>query len=154
MIILSISDIIIKSIEVLIISSVKFIFAAPLSFINGFSFLQTFLITATGGVIGVLFFYHLGGWFFNKLKQLNIRFQFKKPTELSTDKIKSSLSEKIIKRWGLLGLIVLTPVLFSIPLGSMIANKYYSKTRRVAFYLTLSVICWSFVFATFCNFFI
>ncbi len=141
-----------KSIEILIVSAVKFIFAAPLSYLVGFNYFQTFVITAIGGVAGVLFFYYLSGWIFKRFKSVKYSI---KPEKVETSKLykyNHRLFDKIRMKYGLLGLIVLTPVFFSIPLGSIMAKKYYSAKKRIPLYLTLSVIGWSYIIATLLKF--
>ena len=140
-----------KSAEVLIISSVKFIFAAPVSYINGFDYLQTLLITALGGIAGVLFFYYLTGWV---IKREKIRLYFAKMASDDKSKFLSKeikFIEKIRNKYGLIGIIILTPVFLSIPLGAILANKYYSTKKRIPLYLTISVVCWSLIMTTFCS---
>ena len=141
-----------KSAEVLIISSVKFIFAAPVSYINGFDYLQTLLITALGGIAGVLFFYYLTGWV---IKREKIRLYFAKMASDDKSKFLSKeikFIEKIRNKYGLIGIIILTPVFLSIPLGAILANKYYSTKKRIPLYLTISVVCWSLIMTTFFGF--
>jgi hypothetical protein len=62
------------------------------------------------------------------------------------------LVDKIRNKYGLLGIIILTPILLSIPLGTMLANRYYSTKKRIPLYLIISVICWSFILTSFFSF--
>lgn len=140
----------VKSLEVLLISAVKFIVAAPVSYLNGFGYLQTLIITAIGGVGGVVFFYYAGGWFFSSGRFSG--YDKKNKSRISIFGKKIAIIEKIRKKYGLAGIIILTPVLLSIPLGTLIANKYYSSRKMTPLYLTLSVICWSFIMTTLFNF--
>ena len=41
-----------KHLEIAIISSVKFLFASPISYLYGFTYMQTVITTAIGGIIG------------------------------------------------------------------------------------------------------
>jgi hypothetical protein len=51
-----------KLLQVLIVSGIKFLFAPLVSIGYGFNYIQTALITALGGILGILFFYFLSKW--------------------------------------------------------------------------------------------
>ena len=51
-------------------------------------------------------------------------------------------------KYGMLGIVALTPPLFSIPLGSFLANKYYSKDKNILLYLSISIAIWSGIFTS------
>ena len=152
MLLISCLGIFVKSIEILIISSIKFIFAAPVSYLDGFDYIQTFIFTTLGGIAGVLFFYYMGEWFYNTKRNNNFIVKLRNFKRNNLSKIESRIVEKLRIKYGLLGIIILTPIFFSIPLGSILANKYYSKRKRIPLYLTISVICWSLIITTFFNF--
>jgi hypothetical protein len=153
-----------KLVEVLILSGVKFLLAPPLSFKLGFSFFQTVAVTTIGGILGVIFFFYLSEiliklfkriWpqfkaFFNKnkVKPQPIRIR---QTREKTKKNFSRKNKFIVntrRKYGLWGIAVLTPILLSIPLGTFLANKYYSNKRSVLLSLTLSVVCWSLIMSS------
>ena len=156
----------IKIIQVIIISSVKFIFAPPVSIEMGLSYFETIATTTAGGIIGIFFFYHLSGWlikvFMKYVKPMfNLRFKFMKNKPVTSDvhenktlikkdiySWKSRLFLRIRNKWGLIGICILTPTIFSIPIGSFLANKYYSKNKNTLVFLCLSVIFWSFLVST------
>ncbi|MBV2246186.1 MAG: hypothetical protein KUL83_03425 [Lentimicrobium sp.] len=52
---------------------------------------------------------------------------------------------KLRNRFGYPGIIILTPVLLSIPVGTFIAAKYYSGRPNLLVMLSLSVVGWSVV---------
>jgi hypothetical protein len=51
--------------------------------------------------------------------------------------------------WGLRGLAALTPILLSIPLGTILAAKYFRHDRRTVPLLLSSVLIWSVVLSSF-----
>ena len=154
-----------KLIQVLLMSGIKFLFAPPLSLELGFTYLQTVLTTAIGGILGVLFFFFLSEIllrFFRKiwpgiksfLSKPDLRIQ---PAIAITKTIKKSKKffsrkNKFIvmtrRKYGLWGIAILTPVLLSIPFGTFLANKYYRNKKTVLFSLTLSVVCWSIIMSS------
>ena len=50
---------------------------------------------------------------------------------------------KIVNKFGMAGIVILTPVLLSIPVGTFIATRYYSANRFLLVYLSASVLFWS-----------
>lgn len=163
-------DFLVKQLSILIISAVKFMVAAPASYLFGYSYLHTILNTTIGGWIGVLIFYYLGRYIFSHfsfwkqgIRIIYHRFagvtyksasQSKQPTEAL--KIFTRRNRWIIKirnRFGFPGLIILTPVLLSIPLGTFLVVRYYSYRRGKLAWLSLSVVVWSVILSTFINLF-
>ncbi len=148
-----------KLIQVVIISGVKFLFAPFISIGYGFNYLQTVLFTTAGGILGILFFYFFSKWIILQYtKYCPIVFSYF--TGEKVDRAKKILNceqpprkkftrkNKIIinlrNKYGLFGIILLTPVLLSIPIGAFLAQKYYSKKANILLYMSISVIFWSF----------
>ncbi|MEI6747637.1 MAG: hypothetical protein ACOYMF_10380 [Bacteroidales bacterium] len=147
-----------KYLLILAISSVKFIFAPPLSFGFGFTFLQTWFVTTMGGIAGVVFFFYLSKgiialyfrYFANHLSSFYTKLRTivwnRSPFQSHHKKVFTFRNKSLVKirqRYGLTGIIILTPILLSIPLGTFLAIKYYSRQKNLLGYLSLSVIVWS-----------
>lgn len=154
-----------KLIEVGVLSGVKFLLAPILSFQLGYNYIQTIIITTIGGIAGVFFFYYLSGMILKFFRQNWPRFKnyFYKTepksniinvSAIEAMKPKKNFSRKnrfIVmtrRKYGLWGIAALTPVLFSIPLGTFLANKYYRNKRNVLISLTVSVVCWSIIMSS------
>lgn len=107
--------------------------------------------------MGVIVFFFLSRWFLH----LYLRY-FSYYTHLLKVKIYSFLNMsipkfiparrftrrnrfiiKLVRKYGLLGIVALTPVLLSIPVGTFIATRYYSSSRYLLVYLSGSVLFWS-----------
>jgi hypothetical protein len=160
-----IAEIILKQLSILVISAIKFLVAAPTSYLFGYSYIHTIINMIIGGLIGVLFFYYSGRWLFAHYpvwkrkvirfyhKLLGIPYQIKQANELYVPKKvftrKNRTIIKIREKFGFAGLIILTPVLLSIPLGTFIAVKYYSRRRDLLGWLSISVVGWSILLSTF-----
>lgn len=146
-----------KILIVFLVSSIKFLFAPAISFGLGLNFIQTWLSTTAGGIVGVVAFFFLSKW----LLQLYSRYFFYY-FHIVRVKIYNSLNVavpkfiparrftkrnriiiRIVKKFGMAGIVILTPVLLSIPLGTFIATRYYSANRFLLVYLCLSVLFWS-----------
>lgn len=150
---------VLKLIQVLIISGVKFLFAPLISMGFGFGFMQTFVITATGGILGIMFFFFLSKWvmkqFYRYCPEVMTYFTGKAKEEFSINCGRPSRPRKVFTwrnktivrvrgRYGFAGIIILTPVLLSIPIGSFLASKYYSKRRNVLLFMSISAVVWAF----------
>lgn len=148
-----------KLIQILILSGIKFLFAPLISIGYGFNYFQTVIFTTAGGILGILFFYFLSKWIirqYNKFCPVVFSYftgekveQAKKILNCEQPpKKKFTRKNKIIinirRKYGFFGIILLTPVLLSIPLGAFLAQKYYSKKANVLVYMSISVVLWSF----------
>jgi hypothetical protein len=123
----------------------------------GLNFLQTFLSTTSGGITGVVIFFFLSRWllllyakyfvfYIHRLKKniyyiLNIEVPAVIPARRFTRRNRFII--KIVRKYGLTGIVVLTPVLLSIPLGTFLATRYYASNRYLLVYLISSVLFWS-----------
>ncbi len=147
----------IKQLSLLLISAVKFLVAAPASYLFGFTFMHTFVSIFAGGFMGVLVFFYFGKaliYFFSKEFPLLIRaleqttglrfwFYTDVPRKKKIFSRRNRIIVRIRQRLGLSGIVILTPVLFSIPIGTFLTLKYFSKRKGVLAFLSLSVLGWS-----------
>ncbi|MGB3949323.1 MAG: hypothetical protein WBM13_15145 [Bacteroidia bacterium] len=142
--------------SVFLLSSVKFVFGGvPLALVYGFSFFETVTVTCLGGFLGSTFFVYTSDKliaFFKKRKAIK---NAKNPTNAPAKKF--TRTNKIIvvakKRFGLLGIALLTPALFSIPLGCFLAVRYFKDKQRIVMYMFGSILFWSVTIASFKLFF-
>ena len=148
-----------KLIQVVILSGIKFLFAPLISVGYGFNYFQTVIFTTIGGVAGLLFFYFLSKWIIRQYLTF-CPLVFSYFTGQKVEKAKKILNcsdqpKKVFTKrnrylinfrfkYGYFGLILLTPVLLSIPIGAFLAQKYYSKKTNVLIHMSISVIMWSF----------
>ncbi|MDP4290063.1 MAG: hypothetical protein Q8908_03195 [Bacteroidota bacterium] len=147
---------ILRMLGVFVISGLKFIVAPFMSIKFGFTYSQTLVYTAVGGIAGVWFFYHLShiilAVYHQYYTQRVYPYLVKKsifhnhPITYKKKKIfsrKSRFLGTVRSRFGLPGIVILTPVLLSIPVGTFLAITYYSHHRHVLAYLAASVVCWT-----------
>jgi hypothetical protein len=52
-------------------------------------------------------------------------------------------------RYGMWGLVILSPVILSIPVGGLLGNKYFRHNHHFMRYMVLSIIVWGIVSVTF-----
>lgn len=161
-----IEELILKQLGILIISAVKFLVAAPTSYLFGYSYIETMLNTTIGGWIGVLFFYYTGRYIFSRFPSWKRRMRsiYHNITGVPLQRRiilnrnneahrvftrRNRFIVMIRSRFGFPGLIILTPVLLSIPIGTFLVVRYYSSRRGLLGWLSLSVLAWSVVISTF-----
>jgi hypothetical protein len=56
---------------------------------------------------------------------------------------------RIWRRYGLFGLAALTPVLFSIPLGTFFMVRLEKNRKKILLYMFISILSWSLLMTTF-----
>lgn len=167
-----------KIIQVILLSSVKFVAGPPFAYYNTryeFGFAETVIYSVIGGMLGVVIFSYLSKpifriehWIVMKFRQL-----FHKPEAFSTPKVdiegefevhyeyvdKYSRKRKIFtkrnrrivkiwKKYGLTGIAIVTPVIISIPIGTVIANSLENNKKKILFYMFLSILFWSLTMTT------
>lgn len=104
-----------------------------------------YLITTFGGITGAAFFVFVWGRLVQYLRNKNIFFvQRRRPVFTK----RSRRLAHIKSNYGFWGLVVLTPVLFSIPVGAFILAAYYPNKRKVLRCLALTIACWSLIMVT------
>lgn len=108
-----------------------------------FNFLKVFAVTVSGGFFGNVVFTFLSAalmkWW-NRFKDK--RFDGKKVKHFT------KANRRIIRikhRFGLVGIAALTPILFSIPLGAFLAERFYKDKSKVILYLTVADMLWNVV---------
>lgn len=161
------AELIFKQLSILLISALKFLVAAPTSYLFGYTYLQTIINTTLGGWIGVIFFYYTGRYIFShfpfwkrkvrriyhELAGIKVKAHHKhdEPRKIFTRRNRFIIL--IRSKFGFPGLIILTPVLLSIPIGTFLAVRYYSSRKGLLGWLSLSVMVWSVVLSTFVKLF-
>ncbi len=133
-------------IYLVLLSSVKF-FIVPFLSINfyNYSFFTYVIINTIGGIIGSTFFFKTSFFFVQralKKRQEKIKAGTAKPKKKFT---KLNRFIVVIKStMGMYGLALITPALISIPIGSVIAAKYYHlQPKKMLGLIYFSSLLWS-----------
>ena len=131
-----------QAIMVVMLSSVKFLAAIPLAIYQyDFSFWETFLYSSLGGVFGVLIFSKLSKW----IVKLYYYCHSSKIKQKPKRGVKKVVAIKIVRKYGLFGIAFLTPVFFSIPIGTFLALRFFPNKKKTLPVLLASIFGWSFV---------
>lgn len=138
---------------VFILAATKFLFAPSVSLYT-FGFWETILFVSIGGIAGVSLFYFGAGWLidFNHKRRLKKEALLRSQGKIVEKKVFTPFRRKIIrikKSFGLIGIAIVTPCIISIPIGSVIAARFYHHKPQTVFVLYLSVIVWAFVLTEF-----
>jgi hypothetical protein len=161
----------IKIILVILLSSVKFVAGPPFAYYDqryDFSFFETVLYCVMGGMLGVFVFTFFSSHLFRFWHWLKVRIKkafrkkqiFSEPVadidgnveihyEYVTEKQKKLFTPRnrkvvrIWKKYGLVGIALITPVILSIPIGTVIANSLVDNKRKIFIYMFFSVLFWS-----------
>ena len=130
---------ILKIAGLLVLSAIKFFLAPSTVVLSGYSFWESIAITCVGGFMGFFVFFYFGKiiqGFFRRVFKLKAKKKFSK---------RNRMIVKIKRSYGLWGLAFLSPCLFSIPIGSVLASIYYGKHKLVVPIFMLMIVFWSFV---------
>ena len=142
-------SILLKILIVISLSGFKFLIAIPLSaYQYDFNFIQTLILSIVGGVIGIFLFSALS----NKINKL-----FPKKNKVKRTKkrgIKEAITIKTARKYGVYGIAAITPILLSIPIGTLIALRFFPEKKKTIPILMSSVVIWSLILSialTSCN---
>jgi len=130
-----------KVFSVFFLSTVKFLFAPGTAIASGLSPFETIIITSLGGMTGISFFYFFGHWVFQQIDAWRYRNLSRKQKRIFTRRNRYIVKFKL--SFGLIGLIIVTPAILSIPIGSVVAAKFYYENRYTYPLLLASTVIWS-----------
>jgi hypothetical protein len=157
---------VLKIIQVFLLASVKYVFTFPFALLIGLNFQQTLIAVTLGGIAGFFFFYHFSSFARNRIHHVksflwkhaphSLRLKYRQLVAWR----KNTTGEKVFSRrnrfiarfranYGLAGIVILSPIVLSIPLGAFLLNKYYSKHKFAMPYMVLSILSWTAVFVAF-----
>lgn len=108
----------------------------PAATIAGYSLVEVMIIGVVGGMIGVLLFTYL---------TVPVKAFYKRLFPKKARKF-TKLNRRIIRvrqRFGLWGIALITPPIFSIPVGAIVASSMYSNKKKVLATMFVSVLFWS-----------
>ena len=157
---------VLKIIQVFLLATVKYVITFPYALLIGLDFLQTLIAVTLGGIAGFFFFYYLSGFaskwlhqhkpFLRKHIPLSVRMKYRQlivwRKMLTGERVFSKKNRFIANfraKFGLIGIVVLSPAILSIPIGAFLLNKYYSKHKMAKPYMVLSIVSWTAVFVAF-----
>ena len=148
----------------MVIASIKFFWATPYAFyLFRLNQVETFILIELGGLFGFLFFYSLFSFLLKELKLVwpliyyitprifKVRFEQwldrRRYQKLTANKFTRSnkMIVRVRRKYGMLGIVVLTPVFLSIPVGAFIGTKYFHHKRSFIPSMLISIFVWGIV---------
>lgn len=120
-------------------SSIKFVAGPITGFGIGLSMLETILCTWVGMMTTVTIMLTIGRFLVQQISRLRVQ----KPKLFSG---RARYAVHVWQRFGIIGIAVMTPLLFTPIGGSLLALSFKVPTLRVLFFMALSGIFWAIVF--------
>lgn len=137
-----------------------------------FGFFESVIYSIAGGMLGVFVFTYFSEqvgkfwhWLKEKLKKIfkkkemfseptvdieehvEVHYTYiEKNTSANPKKVFTPRNRRLVKIWrkyGLVGIAFLTPVLISIPIGTIIANNMIHNKKKIFLYMFISIVFWS-----------
>ena len=139
-----------KEITIIFFCTWKFAATFPLAVLAmKMSFIETLIYTNAGGILGVLIFA-----FFSDIliRTCNQYWPEKLKFSRKSKKVFKKSNRRLVTikmKYGLPGIVILTPVLLSIPVGTFLVTKYYGTKKFYLFWLIAGNVCWSFIYTFF-----
>ena len=152
-----------KYINVIVIASLKFFWATPYAYLFGLNKVETFVMMEIGGLLGFLFFYSFFSFMLKELKLIwpliyhitprifKLRFEqwidMRRYKRLTANKFtrNNKMIVRIRRNYGMLGIVILTPVILSIPVGAFLGTKYFHHKNNFIPSMLLSIFLWGIV---------
>lgn len=150
----------VKIILIILLSSVKFAAGPPFAYYDqryDFTFFETVIYSLIGGMLGVWIFTFFSleiqfgiDWVKKKFRKAWSKNPFGKPSvnqnEGARIKIFSNKSRRFVKLWrkyGMFGVAFITPVIISIPVGTVILNLFEDNKQKIFIYMFFSILFWA-----------
>lgn len=157
---------VLKIIEVFLLATVKFVLTFPVALLIGLNFEQSLIAVTLGGISGFFFFYYFSGFVIKRFHHVKIflrkhipqsfRLKYRQlllwRIKMTGERVftkKNRFIARFRAKFGLAGIVILSPVVLSLPIGAFLLNKYYSKHKFATHFMVLSILSWAAVFVAF-----
>jgi len=139
-------QVILKVLSVYFSSMLKFVFGPLGGYAAGFSLIVTILVTIAGMMTVVLVFTFFSVW----IKEKILSRIFKKRNKFSSS---NRRFVTIWKKYGLIGVAALTPIILTPIGGTLLAVSSGSPKEKIIFYMFISASVWAVIFSSSLYFF-
>ncbi len=140
-----------KALGFFLLSSVKFAVAA-LPIAVAFNYQEALFISISGGIAGAFFFLYIWKYIL-EVWNIHIVKKVEKPIlKVKVNKKKRQII-KLKNSYGYWGIVILTPVILSIPVGAFILSQYYKNEKLKFLHLSVVVSIWGVFLISFFEFF-
>ena len=139
-----------KEITVILCCTWKFAITFPVAvFTMKFSFWKTIILTNIGGFIGLIVSVYLSKLILYIWQKFVVRTLRKRKRKKPVFTRRNRFLVIIKSKYGMPGIVILSPLLLSIPIGAFLTTKYYGARADKIFWLLAGQIVWSFVYTAF-----
>ncbi len=139
-----------KELTIIFFSSFKFAATFPVAiYLAKMTPVQTLIYTNAGGLAGTYIFMYMSEFLirmWNKFRPQSLKYNRKQR------KVFTARNRRIVRikvKYGLWGVVILSPVLLSIPLGSFLMVKYYGLKMKNMLWLLAGQVAWSLIYVLF-----
>ncbi|MBP9186240.1 MAG: small multi-drug export protein [Bacteroidia bacterium] len=134
-------EILAKYITVILTSAFKYIVGVTSAIGLKLNFIETMLCSVLGGMLGVIVYLYLWN---------GIIFLFHKiwPPKPKQHKPVGKHRRKILKfiiKYEIVGIAILTPILLSVPVGTILAATFEPNKWKIKLYMFISFVAWSLI---------
>jgi hypothetical protein len=162
---------ILKLLNVSFVASIKYFWSTPYAYLLKLNTWESLLCIEIGGILGFLLYYYFFRFLLAELKLLwpvvyrftpvifKVRFELwrdrrrKRQVMMKKFTKKNKFIVNIRRRYGMWGIIVLSPVILSIPVGALLGTKYFPNRHSFIPYMILSISVWGIISVTFFSIF-
>ena len=132
-------ELIIKVITIVLLTGVKFLFGPTLGYAAGFPLWATITISIVGMMLSVVAFTYVGDFLRNRIFKPFLR-------KRKLFNRRNRILVKIWRKYGVIGVALLTPVLFTPIPGTIVLTSFNTPHSKIVYSMLLSAIFWSFFF--------
>lgn len=129
---------VIKLFTVALWSSFKYMVGFFMALGFGFNYIESILTTTTGAFIGVLVYLYL--W--DALVLLKNKIWPPKPKKGIKINNKLRWLVNFINKYEIYGIVILTPIFLSVPVGTILASMIEKNKWRIKVYMFISFVAW------------
>lgn len=123
--------------QVFLLATIKYFYAPMYGIAIGLGFWPNFITVAIGGSFAFTIYYYFAGkivQFFHWLAEVKVikKLRLRKKRKKKKNRVFTKRNRMLIKlrrNYGMWGIILLTPVLLSLPVGAFLLRKYYHHKR-------------------------
>lgn len=118
------------------LSTIKFMFTPFGGLAAHFTFIETYLSCVSGAIFSATIFYFSSEYFMKRAhmkRKLAVDMALKTGIPLKPKKKFTRMNKLIVRikrRFGIIGVSMYAPFFLSVPIGSIVAAKFYGKDKR------------------------
>jgi hypothetical protein len=136
-----------KAIILFLLSTFKYAMTIP-PIVFYFNYLDSLLISIGGGLFGIVFFRFVWIWILTFWNKYVIKKEWAEPGPVKLNKRKRYIV-RMKNKYGYWGIIILTPIFLSIPLGVFLLQRYFRFHKHKFVVLSISLIIWGTIIVSF-----